>query len=123
MNTPQRLTEDAFDEAVAQPGIVVIDFWAAWCWPCRAMGPQFDRAAELRPQYRFAKVDVDEQPALARRFGIASIPTLFVLRDGEPVAAETGVIAAEHLARALDRLAAAGTEETVPVPAGAAVGR
>jgi thioredoxin len=113
MDTIQHLTEDTFDDAVAQPGIIVIDFWAAWCWPCRAMAPQFERAAALRPQYRFAKVDVDSQPALAKRFAIASIPTLLVLRDGEPVAEETGVIGAEHLSRALDRLA--GAEHAAPV--------
>jgi thioredoxin 1 len=124
-DTIQRLTQDTFDEVAAGTGIAAIDFWAAWCWPCRAMGPQFERAAEMRPQYRCAKVDVDvdEQPALARRFGITSIPTLLVLRDGQPVAAETGVIGAEHLARALDRLAAAGTQDTPAVPEAAEVAR
>jgi thioredoxin len=107
MNTPQHLTEATFAEAIAQPGILVIDFWASWCWPCRAMAPQLERAATLRPRYRFTKVDVDAEPALAKQFGVASIPTLLVLRDGQPVAAETGVIAAEHLVRALDRIAAA----------------
>jgi thioredoxin len=107
MDTIQQLTEDTFDEATAGAGIVVIDFWASWCWPCRAMAPQIERAAELRPQYRFAKVDVDAEPALASRFGIASIPTIVVLRDGEPIAAQAGIIAAEQLAGALDRIAAA----------------
>jgi thioredoxin-like negative regulator of GroEL len=87
------------------------------------MGPQFERAAAMRPQYLFAKVDVDEQPALARRFEIASIPTLLVLRDGQPVAAETGVIGAEHLVRALDRIAAAAVEDSALVPSGAEVAR
>jgi thioredoxin 1 len=110
MDTIQHLTEDAFDEAITEAGIVVIDFWACWCWPCRAMAPQFERAAELRPQYRFAKVDVDAEPAVASRFGIASIPTIVVLRDGEPVAAQAGVIAAEQLAGAIDRIAATQKE-------------
>ena len=110
MDTIQHLTNDTFDDAIPDADIVVIDFWASWCWPCRAMAPQFERAAELRPQFRFAKVDVDAEPALAKRFGIASIPTIVVLRDGEPVAAQAGVIAAEQLAGALDRIAATRKE-------------
>lgn len=102
----QQLTETTFDQAVAD-GVTVVDFWAAWCGPCRAMAPQFERAAELRPGYRFAKVDVDAQPALAARYGIRSIPTVMVLREGAPVAAQAGVIGAEQLIAALDQIAAA----------------
>jgi thioredoxin len=105
VNTIQHLTENTFDDAASNPGIAVVDFWASWCWPCRAMAPQLERAAELRPQYRFAQVDVDAEPTLAERFGIASIPTLMVLRHGKPVAAQAGLIPAEHLVRALDRIA------------------
>jgi thioredoxin len=99
------LTEDTFTGAVEQ-GLAVVDFWAGWCGPCRAMAPQFEKAAALRPHYRFAKVDVDAEPALAARFAVSSIPTLVVLRDGEPIAAQSGVIGAEQLVEALDRLAA-----------------
>lgn len=109
MGDIEHLTATTFQSAVDGPGIVVIDFWAAWCGPCRAMAPQFERAAVLRPQYRFAKVDVDAEPALAASYGIRSIPTLMVIRDGQPVAAQAGVVGADELVEALDRLSAETT--------------
>ena len=69
------LTEATFDDSV-RDGLTVVDFWAPWCGLCRAVAPQLERAAGMRPQYRFAKVNVDEQSALAARFGVRSIPTL-----------------------------------------------
>ncbi len=113
METIEHLTEETFEAVANRPGLTVIDFWAGWCGPCRAMAPQFERAAALRPEYHFAKVDVDAEPGLAARFGIRSIPTLQVIRDGKLIAAQAGVVAAEQLAEALDRLAAETTETAV----------
>jgi thioredoxin 2 len=98
------LTAATFANAVAD-GPEVIDFSAGWCMPCRAMAPEFERAAGLRPSYRVAKVDVDAEPALAARYGIGWVRPLLVLRDGEPVDAEAGVIGADQLVEALDRIA------------------
>ena len=106
MHNVENLTEETLEAVRSRPGITVIDFWAAWCGPCRAMAPQFERAAALRPQYRFAKVDVDAEPGLAGAYGVRSIPTLMVLREGEPVAAQAGVVGADELVEALDRIAA-----------------
>jgi thioredoxin len=108
-STIEHLTDASFADVVSE-GLTVVDLWAAWCGPCRAMAPQFERAARLRPQYRFAKVDVDAEPELAGRFGIRSIPTLMVLRDGEPVAAQAGLVPAQALVEALDRLATPAAE-------------
>lgn len=99
------LTTTTFPAAAQAPGLLVVDFWAAWCGPCRAMAPQFERAAELRPTYRFAKVNVDEEPALAAQYGVRSIPTLAVIKDGELVGTAAGAVGAEQLIAALDQVA------------------
>ncbi len=98
------LTHETFDQQVAQPGLTVVDFWAAWCGPCLAMAPQLERAAKLRPQYRFAKVNIDDEPALARRYNVRGIPTLAVLRDGKLLGTTSGVVGADQLVEALDRV-------------------
>jgi thioredoxin 1 len=103
--TVTSLTDETFQDAVTGPGLTVVDFWAPWCGPCRAMAPQLQRAARLRQQYRFAKVNVDENPALAGAFRVQSIPTLAVLRDGQLLGTAAGGVGADQLVEALDRVA------------------
>jgi thioredoxin len=113
MSNIETLTQHTITDALRQPGILVIDFWAPWCGPCRTMAPQFERAAQLRAQYRFAKVNVDEQPTIASAFQIRSIPTLVVISDGDVIGASPGVIGADQLVGALDQLAPTPEPETV----------
>jgi thioredoxin 1 len=118
MSNMLELTEETFDQETSQPGLTVVDFWAPWCGPCRAMAPQIERAAGLRPQYRFAKVNVDDNAALASAYGVRAIPTLAILRDGALLGTAPGLVRSDDLVAALDRLAAEAAD--APTASGAA---
>ena len=105
-----QVTESNFD-ATVKKGIVLLDFWAAWCGPCRTFAPIFEAAAERHPDVVFGKVDTDAQPALAAAFEVQAIPTLAVLRDGVLLAAQAGVMAAEALDELLRKVRAIDMEQ------------
>jgi thioredoxin 1 len=75
------LTKDDFEKTINDNPIVVIDFWAPWCGPCRGFAPIYEKSSEAHPDVVFAKINTDEQQELAGSFGIRSIPTLMVFRD------------------------------------------
>lgn len=85
------LTTDNHDETIAD-GIVLIDFWASWCGPCRQFAPIFENASEAHADITFAKVDTEDQRELAAAYGITSIPTLVGYRDGVPLFAQAGAL-------------------------------
>ncbi len=97
----QDLTDTSFDQTVAQ-GVVLVDFWAVWCGPCRIQGPIVEKAAgQLGDTAKVAKVNVDQAPQTAKKFGISSIPTLIVFKDGKPVKQFVGVTQASDLVAAV----------------------
>ncbi len=99
----KELTSATFDSETAN-GLVLIDFWAPWCAPCRMMAPIFETVAEkLNAKAKFIKVNIDESPDLPARFGIRNIPTLLLLKDGVEADIHTGVMRADDLMGMINR--------------------
>lgn len=100
----KEITTANFDDTV-KDGVTVIDWWAAWCGPCRAFSPIFERVANKHKDITFAKVNVDEHPDLASRFGIHSIPSVMILKDGEVLVNQPGMVPESTLDKAISSLA------------------
>jgi thioredoxin 1 len=88
------LTLDSFEDIIKDNDTVIVDFWAAWCGPCRSFAPTFEAASEKHPDIVFGKVDTEDQQELAASFGIRSIPTLMVFRDQILLYAQPGALPA-----------------------------
>ncbi|TDD63131.1 thioredoxin family protein [Actinomadura rubrisoli] len=114
------LTRETFDEAVGGGDLVLIDFWASWCGPCRSFAPVYERVSERHPDALFAKVDTEAEPDLAGAFQISSIPTLMIVRDKVVLYSQPGALPEDALedlitqARALDMDEVRREAETAP---------
>jgi thioredoxin 1 len=108
-NEPIHVSEDSFDIAVIKsPVPVLVDFWATWCGPCKMIAPILDEIAkEQGDKVRIAKIDVDQNPALAARFNIRGIPTMILFKNGEPQETIVGLTGKQNIVSKLDALAAA----------------
>jgi len=96
--SPLTLSDSNFDGAVQQHPLLVVDFWAAWCGPCRMVSPIIEQlASELAGKVAFGKLNVDENPKISSTFGIQSIPTIAIFKNGKAIDAIVGAVSKSHM--------------------------
>ncbi len=96
------LTTETFDPTVKSDGIVLVDFWAEWCGPCKRFAPIFETSSQAHPEIVHAKVDTEDQQELGMRFGVTAIPTLMAFRDGIMVFNQAGALPGPALKQLVD---------------------
>jgi thioredoxin 1 len=105
------LTQDNFNEVVGGDGLVLVDFWAEWCGPCKMFGPVYEKSSEDHGDITFGKVDTEAQAELAQAFQISSIPTLMAVRDGVVLYSQAGALPAASLEDLIGQLRAVDMDE------------
>ena len=100
------LTKENFEDTVQKEGIVLVDFWAEWCGPCKAFGPVFEKVAESHEDIVFGKINTEDQPELAGAFNVSAIPTLMAFRDGIGVFAQPGMVPGAALEDLIEQIRA-----------------
>lgn len=105
------LTTETFDETVSKDGIVLVDFWAEWCGPCKRFAPIFEQSSQDKTEIVHAKVDTEAQQELGAKFGVTAIPTLMAFRDGVMVFNQAGALPGPALQQLVEAVEALDMDE------------
>ncbi len=105
------LTQENLESTIREHDIVIVDFWAEWCGPCKSFAPTYEKVAESHPDIAFGKVNIEEQQEIAQTFGIRSIPTLAIFREQTLIMLEAGAMAESTLEQAIEQVRALDMEQ------------